>query len=158
MPLVALPGARWLPLISQFIPQFIPQCPVLGWAGDPGSLVLGPRTRTGREFHEGAKPPLCFSHKSINILIPSVPVPARLRAPSLPCRLPGCGALVRGIAGYGTSGGLEGFPEPMPFGIIQYTPSACFLPHPGRRSPGDPLSCPAGLRLSGIGVWPGYTP
>lgn len=48
VPLVAMPG--WLP----FIPQFSPRCPVLGWAGDPGSPVLGPRTRAGREFHEGA--------------------------------------------------------------------------------------------------------
>lgn len=48
VPLVAVPGARWL----CFITQFIPQCPVLGWAGDPRPLVLGPRSRTGREFHE----------------------------------------------------------------------------------------------------------
>lgn len=43
--MVGVPGAPWLSPVSQFIPQ----CPVLGWAGDPGSQVLDPRIRTGRE-------------------------------------------------------------------------------------------------------------
>lgn len=40
--------------VAPLRPPVHPLCPGLGWAGDPGSPVLGPRARTGREFHEGS--------------------------------------------------------------------------------------------------------